>query len=221
MILLTCAKIPDKVDKATLLSVVSMLFCNEENAEYLKNIVCRSNTASANESLFALCLLYELLTELPRPANADLLRLARNENGKPYFKNSSLHFSVSHSCGYVACALSDEGKVGIDLEASTVNAERARKIAERYFNDDEKELIRSSPESFLRIWCEKEAKAKFYGSGLGIYLQNEKKSELKSNFFAKSDNVSIHRFYYDKIPISLCAKDKFGTIVFLTDNGKR
>ncbi len=215
MILLTCARLPHNVDKSTLLSVVSMLFPHGDNSEYLKNIACRSNDASASESLFALSLVYELLTLLPRRIDAGLLRFAKSEDGKPYFKDSALSFNISHSHGYVACAVSDEGEVGIDIEASTTDPEKAQRIAERYFNDDEKELVRRSPESFAKIWCEKEAKAKFFGSGLGIFLKNEKNSDFEFEFIKKNAKISTHVFYCEKIPICLCTKDKFGTISFV------
>ena len=215
MILLTCASLPDGISKETLLSVVSMLFSHKDNSEYLNRIANRTNLASANESLFALSLLYELICQLPRPADTSALIFARNDDGKPYFKNSDIRFNVSHSHGYAACAVSDEGDVGIDIEASTVSPERAQKIADRYFNERERELVRCFPESFARIWCNKEAEAKFFGLGLGKHLENEKKSSPDITFSKKSDNASIHAFYYDKIPISLCTKGKFDTITFM------
>ena len=215
MILLTCASLPDGISKETLLSVVSMLFSHKGNFEYLNRIANSTNLASANESLFALSLLYELICQLPRPVDTSSLIFGRSDGGKPYFRNSDIHFNVSHSHGYVACTVSDEGEVGIDIEASIVSPERAQKIADRYFNERERELVRCFPESFARIWCNKEAKAKFFGLGLGKHLENEKKSIYDTDFFAKNGKISIHSFYYDKIPISLCTKGKFGTITFV------
>jgi phosphopantetheinyl transferase len=218
MILLTCAALPREISSDTLYSLLSLLFPHRENEDYFKAIVRRKNSSSVNESLFALVLLYELLTRLPAPPETASLRLMRTDDGKPYFKDSYLHFSISHSHGYAVCALSDEDEVGVDAEASDVLPEKAKKIADRYFGDGEKALVNATTDAFKKIWCEKEARAKCLGLGLGKLLEIEKKTSKDSDFCKDSDKLSVHRFYFDKIPICLCAKGKNQTIQFISVN---
>ncbi len=46
----------------------------------------------------------------------DQISIVRTPKGKPYAQNLPLHFSISHSGQWVACAISDQ-PIGIDIEA--------------------------------------------------------------------------------------------------------
>ena len=167
MILLTAAKMPSELDKNTLSCAVRSMFSNPLNESYINEISSRANESSAVESLFALALLYDLILSLPcHNTHPSSLVLARAEGGKPYFKDSEIKFNVSHSKGYVACAVSFGEELGVDIEASDVSHERAKKLAKRYFNEAEAERSKISPKIFKRYWSEKEAKAKFLGISL-------------------------------------------------------
>lgn len=41
--------------------------------------------------------------------------ILRNDNGKPYIKNSNIYFNISHSNDYVVCVFNNKN-VGIDIE---------------------------------------------------------------------------------------------------------
>ena len=211
MILLTAAKMPDGLDKNTLANAVRLMFPNSENHNYLCEIQNRSSNTSACESLFALALTYDLLLSLPCSlADTSDLIIKRSENGKPYFVNSNVKFNISHSKGYVACAVSDGEELGIDVEASLLSPERAKKLADRYFNSNEVEYVSSRPETFARLWCEKEAKAKFFGESIGNILSTDKylKTDLHSN------EIKLHSFSIDSVPVCLCTKRDYSTIHF-------
>ncbi len=211
MILLTCAKMPDGLDNNTLASAVGMMFPNPENEEYLEAIRRRANDVSACESLFALALLYEQIFSLPcPPVDMSELVFARNEYGKPYFKSSEIKFNISHSHGYVACAASIGEELGVDIEASPMTAERAERMAKRYFCGREQQEIAKHPEVFARKWSEKEAKAKFFGESVGNILSIDKNSPNNTYF----ENLSLHKFSFENIPITLCTKRNFSTIIF-------
>ena len=89
--------------------------------------------------------------------------------GKPYFADSSLHFSICHTKHHAFCVLSSR-PVGIDAE------EKDRKInlrlAEKILSAPEKERFDAAEdkrEALLRLWVLKEAAAKLSGEGLRGY----------------------------------------------------
>ena len=210
MILLTAAKMPDGLDKNILADAVGLMFSNSKNEGYISEIRERANDSSACESLFALALLYEQIRELPCHIDTSELIFARNECGKPYFKSSDVKFNISHSKGYVACAVSLDEELGMDIEASEISRERAKKLAKRYFSEAEQKEILENPQKFSRRWTEKEAKAKFLGKSVGNILLNDRIPAKNSNF----DQIVLHKFSFDNIPITLCTKRDFSTIFF-------
>ena len=210
MILLTAAKMPEGLDKSILAKAVGLMFSNPLNEGYLREIRERENESSACESLFALALLYEQICSLPRPIDTSELIFERGECGKPYFRDSDVKFNISHSKGCVACASSVGEELGVDIEAAEISAERAERLAKRYFGEEEQREIEKAPESFARRWTEKEAKAKFFGQSIGNILSDDK----KSGFASRSDDIRYHRFAFGKIPITLCTKRDYPTIIF-------
>lgn len=97
---------------------------------------------------------------------------ARDEKGKPFLLNSPLHFNLSHSGDYVACALHD-APIGIDLEAlrevSPTLADKACSPQERayVFSGGAFDSVR-----FLQVWTAKEAYLKYLGCGVRCNLRN-------------------------------------------------
>ena len=93
------------------------------------------------------------------------LPIAVDSNGKPYFEDSKLHFNISHSGDWVACAIADM-EVGLDIQ---VISEYNPKLCKRFFVDKEIEYILASENkdsAFTEIWCKKEARLKSNGMGL-------------------------------------------------------
>ena len=86
--------------------------------------------------------------------------------GKPYFAESSLHFSISHTKHHAFCVLSS-CPVGIDAE------EKDRKInlrlAEKILSDSERvrfDAAEDKRDTLLRLWVLKEAAGKLTGDGI-------------------------------------------------------
>ena len=211
MILLTCVKLPESLDKSALTEAAIRAFPHPDNLDYIKNIAARKSEKASTESLFALTVLQSLIPLLPCPPDKSTLRLRRAEGGKPYFADHPLYFNVSHSEGYVACALSDCEEVGVDIEASNPSPEQAKKIARRFFTQEEIRKVEEDPKFFLRLWTEKEAKAKFFGKSIGNLF-----SEEKNNTFSPDlQEISTHFFTKQDIPITLCTKSVYSTIKFL------
>ena len=91
--------------------------------------------------------------------------VARGEKGKPYFPDIwNVHFSLSHSGKYNACAFYEQ-PVGLDLqEHISCNREA---IARRFFHPDEYSYLkRNGFAPFFQIWTAKESYVKQSGDGL-------------------------------------------------------
>ena len=109
----------------------------------------------------------ELLKRMYREETGmDCPEIAIADRGKPYFVDSNLHFSISHTKKHVFCALSSK-PVGLDAE------EKDRKVdlrlAEKILSASEKcrfEAAADQRAALLRLWVLKEAAAKLTGEGL-------------------------------------------------------
>lgn len=81
--------------------------------------------------------------------------LELSPRGKPEFADRPGHwFSLSHSEGYVLCALSDEGPVGVDIEVVRPHREGLPQYA---MTAGELQEFDGSWEEFTRVWTLKEA----------------------------------------------------------------
>ena len=99
----------------------------------------------------------------------DLPPIAVTERGKPYFEDSSLHFSISHTKKHAFCVLSRE-KVGIDAEEKDRNIDL--RLADKILSPTEKQQFDAAEDkrlALLRFWVLKEAAAKATGEGLRGY----------------------------------------------------
>lgn len=81
--------------------------------------------------------------------------------GKPFFKNSSLHLSISHSGALAAVVLHGQ-EVGVDVQKITP---KIKKIAHKFLRAEEKNCLQAA--NFLEhlhvFWGGKEALYKAYG----------------------------------------------------------
>ena len=95
----------------------------------------------------------------------DLDRMEIAPSGKPVDKLSKLMFSITHTRGYAAAIVGEEVHAGIDLETIS---ERASRIAKRFLNPDEIELINQPSNQNIQgihtlCWCIKETVYKWWG----------------------------------------------------------
>jgi len=91
------------------------------------------------------------------------------QRGKPYFENSPLHFSISHTRRHAFCVLSHHN-VGIDAEEVDRNINL--KLAEKILSPMEKAQYEEAHDkrlALLKFWVLKEAAAKLSGEGLQGY----------------------------------------------------
>ena len=112
------------------------------------------------------------------------------EDGKPYIPGlPDIHFNLSHSGDYIACAFSDK-EVGLDLQEHSRTHTSIVRIAKRFFSAKEYEAILALPAEdpsvgpghptnaadsdnsacrlplFYNLWTIKEAYLKYLGCGL-------------------------------------------------------
>ena len=125
---------------------------------------CRLNGLSGHEAG------RRLLAELYRQETGrDLPDILTTDRGKPYFPDSDLHFSISHTPKHAFCVLS-EHNVGIDAEELDRNINL--KLADRILSPVEKAQYASAADprtALLTFWVLKEAAAKLSGEGLKGY----------------------------------------------------
>lgn len=164
----------------------------KERLSSLKN----SNRRLESES--ALCALARLISLSDYTPNFEILR---DENGKPYFKNSEIAFSLSHSGNISVAAIFDNecGNIGIDVEKITNRPDISR-LAKRFFTFNELDQLKRSafsPDCFFDIWTKKEAQAKISGIGLAKILNNNAEKtippifEYSYEFFNNSDKYFL------------------------------
>jgi phosphopantetheinyl transferase len=78
--------------------------------------------------------------------------------------------SISHSGEWVAAAVSEWGRVGIDIETNRPGRD-ARAIADSYFSGPERQAVTQEGETaLLAFWCMREAIAKVTGGGVAAAL---------------------------------------------------
>lgn len=130
------------------------------------------NRNSTMRSLCAWLLLSKVLEK--RGFNTSEITVSYNEHGKPYFKElPDLHFNLSHSEGFVMCAISD-AQVGCDIEYVRPIDMR---LSSRYFHAEESLFLNSvtdekeKKDAFFRLWTLKESFIKASGLGFALPLQ--------------------------------------------------
>ena len=120
----------------------------EQSSEYLPFLQQIKTEKRRQEWLASRVLLKEL-------AGEELL-IAYHDDGAPYLPDSSLSLSISHTNGYAAVLLQEQGAVGIDIE---YRSDRVLKIRSRFMSPEENASVGPDYETehLLVHWCAKEA----------------------------------------------------------------
>ena len=103
---------------------------------------------------------------LPEPQRLASVRFP--DGGKPHFADLRGEFSLSHTDGAIAAAISNSA-VGIDVQA--LSPPRFG-VVRRFFDADEQAALQNAapteqPSLFTRLWTKKEAAVKRTGRGIG------------------------------------------------------
>ena len=149
--------------------------------------------------------------------------IVRDEDGRPSFVcGMGEDFNISHSGALTAVAYQkgEEIRVGIDIEQIKEGRdEKLFRIAERYFSEKEKELLKkeSSSREFYRIWTAKEAEAKMTGFGLSKMLSDGYRTEQENR--PKGHFLSYLVIYREEIYIMTLCTNKKDNVQFMCDEG--
>lgn len=122
--------------------------------EFARHMACKTHPEGRIASLNAWSLLAEGLKRLDAP----LQSVRFSETGKPYFPDSPLHFSLSHSANFAAALISDS-PCGVDIEQVRPVSE---KLVLRCMHPDEI----AAGMDFFEAWTKKECLAKLDGDGM-------------------------------------------------------
>lgn len=104
--------------------------------------------------------------------------------GKPYFSDEKLHFSISHTATHVFCCLCDKN---VGLDAEPVTRALSADFAQRFLSETERarfSAAKEAPEVLLRFFVLKESYAKLSGRGWGNYLKG-------TDFDPFCENISV------------------------------
>ena len=91
------------------------------------------------------------------------------KRGKPYFQDSPLHFSISHTKSHAFCVLAP---FPVGLDAEEMNRKVNLRLADKILSPAERSRFDAAPDkqaALLRLWVLKEAAAKRSGEGLNGY----------------------------------------------------
>jgi 4'-phosphopantetheinyl transferase len=118
-----------------------------------------------------------LASVAPLPPERWRFRTRRHGKPEPHpdVGHPSLEFNLSHTRGFVACAVGIGSEIGVDVEALSRNPDLD--VADRFFSPREVAILRAmprarQPETFLRFWTLKEALIKATGEGLNRALDS-------------------------------------------------
>lgn len=160
--------------------------------------VCRLNGCKGHEAG------RELLEMLCRAETGQALPEIRiAQRGKPYFTDSPLHFSISHTRTHAVCVLA-HCPVGVDAEE--LDRPVRESLAKRALSPMEYrqfERAENSSEAFLRFWVLKEAAAKLSGEGLQGFPNH-------TEFVLPDERIRV----WDGCLIALMAKDETEGVEF-------
>lgn len=148
----------------------------------------------AQMSLIGKLLLQKGLELFNYSAEAVLETIQYTNYGRPYF-SLPVDFNLSHSGEYVVCAITNRGKIGVDIEKIRAISLKGFK---RYMTDSEWSRIQTSSnseEAFFTFWTQKEAVLKASGEGLNVSLQEV---HLKKNSASVKDKEwQLHKINID------------------------
>ncbi|PKI38511.1 uncharacterized protein LOC116209687 isoform X1 [Punica granatum] len=170
--------VPDEVKSASLLGQYSKILSPCEK-EYIS---CVRGERLKKTALLARVLVRTTIARYQTNGQVDpsSLKFRKNIHGKPELEWDEndhgspppIHFNISHTASLIACGVTVNSPIGIDLE------EKDRKIknnivsfARRYFTAHEVEMLSSIPDPetqrqhFIKLWTLKEAYVKALGKG--------------------------------------------------------
>ena len=132
-----------------------------------------NDTDKINALLSRLLVMSEITRRTGLPERK--IRFKLGSFGKPYLKDSELHFSLSHTRGAICAAFCEDGEIGVDVER------RDRCVNEAMYKrvlSEEERFHATSDTDLIRFWVQKEAFLKRLGVGISRDLRGVNSLEL-------------------------------------------
>jgi len=155
----------------------------EEESYFSERIRIQQNITHAHKRMQHLAgrlVLTELFPDFP--VNQILIADTR----KPFLPNNDFQFSISHCGDYAAAIVSQENKVGVDIE---IPQRKIEKIQDKYLSDVELQLLsqhaQPSLETLTMAWSVKETVFKWYADG---------QVDFKEHIHIESVEMDDHHF---------------------------
>lgn len=118
------------------------------------------------------------------------LKFVNNKYGKPFLKNSSIQFNMSHSHNMVYYIVAHDHKVGIDIEfhdhTIDVTALSELVLTPREITLLESFCPRERYKTFYTLWTKKEALVKAIGEGLSYPINS-----IEAMSIVSYDNITL------------------------------
>ncbi len=162
---------PDKMTDPQLLKRYRQLLPPQEQEKIDRYKFAKGKHDALITRIFVRCVLSHYSDMSPQH-----WRFSTGTNGKPYLEHSPLSFNVSHTDKLIACAVTRDHQIGLDVENITRNS-NTYKLAPRYFSTSEAEVLHAlpaklQPHFFYNFWTLKESYIKAVGDGLAIPLNH-------------------------------------------------
>lgn len=135
--------------------------------------------------------------------NYRLQDLKSDAKERPFIQDD-LDFNISHSGNYIICAISQNARVGIDIERHRI---LKTNIADRYFDFNECHEIDTDKESsktFFDLWSLKESAIKCDGRGVEVLSKTHKQYESENINTVICDGVIFHYKQLEIAPFYSC-----------------
>jgi len=126
-----------------------------------------------------------LLQDLYPKFPLELIKIA--DTRKPFLANEKYHFSISHCGNYAAAIISEENRVGVDVE---IVSAKSFLVKDKFLSSQEQLLITTTEanKACTLFWSVKESIYKWYGQG-GLDF----KKDIPIQFFTgKLDQGVVH-----------------------------
>ena len=143
-------------------------------------------------------------------------------NGKPVSDMDGIHFSLSHSGRYVACAIASN-PIGVDIQWQK---ETNQKTIEKVLTKNQLDMIRTMPpkkqqDAYYDFWCLKEALFKVTGEGSVRQSVEFEFSNLGGRLGISKGNLNLKN--YSTLPgysLGICVEGSLPHCIFQVSKEK-
>jgi phosphopantetheinyl transferase len=163
----------------------------ESESFFLQKVTASRSISHAKKRLQHLAGRY-LLKEMD-DAFSDL-KIELNENNKPFIRDASHFFSISHCGDFVVAIINTTQNIGVDIEFPS---DKILNIKHKFITETEANLIATVSElpshQLTMIWCIKESVYKWYGEGMVDYRKH-----IIIETIQKNDNLIFGTCCFEK-----------------------